>query len=455
MLLLLLLSQGGSPLDIVSPRESEAVVAVTPQSDGRGVRVRIDLGADVRVPVHGFLAVHLDGARVLLACPGTVESAADCPSAGETLSGEVSLDLGDIRSGEHLLTAQLLDTAMAPLVVARRVFFVTYAAESDDDVLREGAPAFNMIVFSKDRACQLDQLLSSLRTHVRNVDTPFIRLQVLYTHSTAKFADGYKAVKRLHPSVIFHQQGNLSQSVTSSAFEAFVGGGGAADSFKGDYLRLLDDSIPYTMHFMDDMLATDTWGLAEQLATHRLLASRPEVVAMSLRLHPGITKCYATNEDTPPPNFDPEMTWVWREARGDWGYPMSLDAHVFRTHETLRLALHLDYHNPNTLEGSLAMHCFSEPSACAARLACFNRGKVLNIPANRVQDTFPNRFMADGPSPELLNTEFLFHRRLTSEHHWFRAFDSVHVPHPLVFAVGALQHETAELLHDLTPRQDL
>ena len=79
----------------------------------------------------------------------------------------------------------------------------------------------------------------------------------------------------------------------------------------------------------------------------------------------------------------------------------------------------------------------------------------------RVQDTFPNRYMAGGLSAELLNTgdksvrplsqrecvmrrtateapqaraEFLFNRRLTSEHHWQRVYDSVHVPQPLVFA---------------------
>ena len=52
---------------------------------------------------------------------------------------------------------------------------------------------------------------------------------------------------------------------------------------------------------------------------------------MSLRLHPGISRCYATNEDTPPPTMDAEMTWRWPDAKGDWSYPMSLDAHVFRS----------------------------------------------------------------------------------------------------------------------------
>ena len=38
---------------------------------------------------------------------------------------------------------------------------------------------------------------------------------------------------------------------------------------------------------------------------------------------------------------------------------MSLDAHIFRSEFVEVLALELEYHNPNTLEGSLAMHCYN------------------------------------------------------------------------------------------------
>ena len=272
----------GSALNIVSPREAETLRA---RGEGEGVSVRIDLGADVRVPEHGVLALYVDNARVLLACPDSVKSASECPTPGAALSGEISLGLGNMQPGEHALTVELLDASLAPLMLAQRVFTFLPASDEDDS-LPEDAPAFNMIVFSKDRACQLDQLLSSMRTHIRNVLTPFVRLQVLYHHSTSKFADGYKAVVKLHPGVRFHQQGNLSSNVTSSYYSAFAAAGGPRDSFKADYLRLLDDSIPYTLHFMDDMLMTDTWDVREQLLTHRVLSSRPEVTATSPRPPP-------------------------------------------------------------------------------------------------------------------------------------------------------------------------
>lgn len=52
---------------------------------------------------------------------------------------------------------------------------------------------------------------------------------------------------------------------------------------QAEYLRILDDSIPYTMHFVDDMVVVNRWGLTEQLTAHRILSSRPDVIAVSLR----------------------------------------------------------------------------------------------------------------------------------------------------------------------------
>ena len=64
-----------------------------------------------------------------------------------------------------------------------------------------------------------------------------------------------------------------------------------------------------------------------------------------------------------------------------------------------------------------------------------------------MQRVYPNRHMDGGPSPELLNTEFLFNRRLVHEHLWGQTFDSVHVPAPLVFGVGAVQGDFAPPRH--------
>ena len=65
---------------------------------------------------------------------------------------------------------------------------------------------------------------------------------------------------------------------------------------------------------------------------------------------------------TPPP----ATTWHWMGMEGDWGYPMSLDGHIFRTAEIAPLLEHLDYRNPNVLEAALARRPLTLPKAPAS-----------------------------------------------------------------------------------------
>jgi len=121
-------------LEVIAPYESEVVVA---RSHAQGFRVRVDLGVDVRVPEHGLLALYLDDVRILLACPGNVTSAADCPTQGAPMSGEISLQVGNMESGEHVLSAELLDASLSPLAIVRRVF--TYMEDSEEDDVLSGS----------------------------------------------------------------------------------------------------------------------------------------------------------------------------------------------------------------------------------------------------------------------------------------------------------------------------
>lgn len=134
-------------------------------------------------------------------------------------------------------------------------------------------------------------------------------------------------------------------------------------------------------------------------------------------MHPGITHCYPTRQNTPPPPLDSEGTWAWRGALGDWGYPMSLDAHVFRTAELAKMAIALEFANPNLFEvtapaspsalpvwpipkspplaptltrGSssqtaLAILCSGEGAGCASRMSSYAEAVVINLPVNLVQ----------------------------------------------------------------------
>jgi hypothetical protein len=91
--------------------------------------------------------------------------------------------------------------------------------------------------------------------------------------------------------------------------------------------------------------------------------------------------------------------WFWKGLPGDFGYPMSLDANIFRTDDIFPLACNLKYENPNTFEGVLAVNPINRPY-----MICYPESKVMNIPVNKVQTANGNH--CGNISSDFLNREF-------------------------------------------------
>jgi hypothetical protein len=244
-------------------------------------------------------------------------------------------------------------------------------------------PALDVLVFSKDRACQLDLLLRSIKRSL--TEWRECRIHVLYTFSARRFERGYAATISRHPEFAWicelDEEERFRELVLS-----FVGG--------NDHIAFLVD---------DDVLkAPVSIGETE---FQRFLVD-DSIVCVSLRLCPQIDHSYALDRTIAVPRFEHGTIWNWTQADGEWGYPMSLDGHVFRSRELLPLLQRLDFANPNTLELALANQPLPQP-----RAICFPTAKLVNFPFNRIQQTFPNRNM--GIDREWLNQQFLNGRRLS------------------------------------------
>lgn len=219
------------------------------------------------------------------------------------------------------------------------------------------------IVFSRDRACQLDALLDSLRVYAPSTFAP---VRVLYTSSDADFENGYARCAELHPEVIFVREANFREDTLLLI------------PTDGSFCFLVDDDIAYRPIPADDVEA----------------AMRDElVVACSLRLGINSTYCYPLDQLQPMPPVEEReghIVWRWLEAPLDYGYPLSLDGHVLRAVDVRRILDGRDFANPNQLEDVLARHA----SALAHRplLASLPLSALVGIPANRVNVTHPNRF---------------------------------------------------------------
>jgi hypothetical protein len=256
------------------------------------------------------------------------------------------------------------------------------------------------LVFSKDRACQLDLLLTSLRTFVPGLREE-LSVAVLYRASSAEFARGYDRLRTLHPWPEYHEE----------------------RSFRADVLQLLATPAPHLMFLVDDLVFIRPW----DPASVAILDRQPDTLCLSLRLHPGINYSYPPNCPAPPPPLLAGR-WRWRGQPGCWGYPMSLDAHVYRRRDLDPIFKRISFTQPNALESALKAAAPALPY-----MACHDAPIVINLPQNVVRgDGWPSRHQ--GLSAEELNTRFLGNSRLSLQHLQNLTPASAHVEAPLVFS---------------------
>ncbi|MGZ4270933.1 MAG: glycosyltransferase [Solirubrobacteraceae bacterium] len=256
-----------------------------------------------------------------------------------------------------------------------------------------------LVVFSKDRPAQLDLLLRSIDRFV----PAGVQTAIVYTASEELHDRGYAMVRDEHPWARWVDERE-------------------AGGFKAAALGLVGDAGERIGFLVDDIVFTHP--LDVDAAPLAALDTDPDVLCCSLRLDPGKTYCYALDRPMTPP---PATTWHWMGMAGDWGYPMSLDGHIFRTAEIVPLLERLDYRNPNELEAALAQAPLTLP-----KVTCFGVARIVNVPDNRVQDTAPNRH--GGGSAAWFTPALLAGRRLDLEPFAGLAAPSVHHEMPLRFA---------------------
>jgi len=263
---------------------------------------------------------------------------------------------------------------------------------------------FNIIIFSKDRACQLHALLSTW-----SGEWPVC----IVKSSTPEFAWGY------HLLTERNNKGILID-------ECELGGFGPALSY------VIDIDRPYTIFFVDDMLIRKAIPWDSPLLTSPL--ESPEVACVSLRLGPSIRKSYNLRKPLHRPRLDDYTEWFeweWGGADGEWGYPMSLDAHLFRTKDIFLKYDLSAFRSPNHFESFMAAHPINRPV-----MACFREGPfTLNVPANQVQSMFRNR-TCNGRSAEELNEAFLQGKQIDTGPLAKQVVDSCHVPLKLELTEG-------------------
>lgn len=223
----------------------------------------------------------------------------------------------------------------------------------------------NIIIFSKDRACQCDLTITSLLTNAPNLCD---NISVLYTGSNEDYCKGYnKLIKKWKKDVKFLKQ----------------------EDFQKDLINLARTTFPFNCFFTDDDII---YRKIDDITPIYSVMDSPKICTFSLRLGKNITiQDYHRNVPIVEPSFQyygNVLIWDWRQAvpNTNYSYPLSVDGHIFRTEDISRLLDKFIYDNPNSFEGRIQQFNNKLPTL----MCSFDKSVVVNTPINRVQETCTN-----------------------------------------------------------------
>jgi hypothetical protein len=227
------------------------------------------------------------------------------------------------------------------------------------------SPEAAAIIFSKDRAMQLDALLESYALHC--ADPALAELYVLFAASTPAHLGRYEALQRRHPHVRFVQEAHFRKQLVTLANAA-------------DFLFFL----------VDDSLFYRGFSLAEAIG---LLRAEPLALGYSFRLGRNTVSCYTLGiAQSLPAGVRPcagALCFPWAGAEGDFGYPLEVSSSLYRARDVAELLRKGPYANPNRLEEWLAANL--DAVAHRPLLLCPETSVAFSNPVNRVQAVFDNR----------------------------------------------------------------
>lgn len=215
----------------------------------------------------------------------------------------------------------------------------------------------NITIFSKDRACQLHLMLKTLKNLFKEYASN--KVNVVYKYKNNEHAAGYDILKGHYPEVNF-----ICENTTNECFRALV-------------LKTIDTQEKHTVFFVDDNVVKMPFSTNDK--EFKALEENDKILCLSLRMNNGMSYCHpARLHYTRVPQLQNNI-WEWRGHEGDWGYPMSVDGHVFRTNEILSILHRFDFSNPTNLENNMSMNTLS-----GDYMICYDKSIVFNNPLNRV-----------------------------------------------------------------------
>ncbi len=226
-----------------------------------------------------------------------------------------------------------------------------------------------VMIFSRNRAFQLDATLRSFLLHCH--DAELTKVRVLFTTTDA-----------LHTS----QYEKMNLEYNKHPFIRFV----CEQDFRSDVLTMVA-RFDHVFFLVDDTIFVREFSIQK---TVDAFSRQPDALACSFRLGRNTTYSYMSNAEQSLPSFTQEnfelLKYSWSDAQHDFGYPLELSSSIYRVSDIYEVIAQLPFSNPNTLEGQLAekKENFIKTQPF---LLCYEQSVAFSNPLNLVQTAWENR----------------------------------------------------------------
>lgn len=267
-----------------------------------------------------------------------------------------------------------------------------------------------IIIFSFNRAIQLDTLLTSILKHWKAPSQ--YELNIIYNTTSIPFQKGYDKLKdkmSIYPFIHFYRENEqkpdkvnpllLLNYFNFMQWYKFPIVRHPKTNFKSLTLSLIETSDAALVMFLTD----------DSMFIHNVEIDQRDIDwILSNPKHNQISLRVGTGMDDKNVHYKKEnnyLSWNFGKERflSNWGYRFSVDAHIYSKKTILKLFKRNIFVNPNTLEG---------PVCCdAIRSKWLENGRgpikpaILSYPINMVQTVISNETL--GISVEFLNDYYL------------------------------------------------
>ncbi|MBE1426050.1 glycosyltransferase involved in cell wall biosynthesis [Desulfomicrobium macestii] len=222
------------------------------------------------------------------------------------------------------------------------------------------------IIFSKDRALQLELCLRTLLNNC--IDFNIAKIHVIYTYSNDTNAKHYELLKQEYKKIHFCKETN----------------------FHIDLINCIGDA-KFILFIVDDNIFINKFSIT---TTTDILKNNHNAIGFSLRLGKNIKYHYPSNSDQVQPKFTKKEENIyfanWTLNTKYFGYPLEVSSSIYKSDLILPIILSdKTIKNPNSLESQL--HFFRNNFLNYPLLFFYGQSVAFCNPLNIVQTEYLNR----------------------------------------------------------------